>query len=132
MDHRVISEIDLNKGTEKFLQAVAVCLFLVVPMQPILPVVWLEATRLSSVMTSLEMEMPCLRSRAVPLQHASAWASGRRAPSVSLTPGTASGWSCGFDNVGGNGLLTATYIPEPTSFALLAFSGLLAFRRRRK
>ena len=51
---------------------------------------------------------------------------------LSLTPSTASGWSYGFDNVGGNGLLTATYvIPEPSA-ALLGGLGLLALLRRRR
>ena len=51
---------------------------------------------------------------------------------LSLTPGTAAGWSYGFDNVGGNGLLTATYvIPEPSA-SLLGGLGLLAILRRRR
>lgn len=40
-------------------------------------------------------------------------------------------WSFNVDNSGANGLLTVTYVPEPSSIALLAAGGLLALRRRR-
>lgn len=51
---------------------------------------------------------------------------------LSLSGATDSGWSLGFDNVGGNGQVTATYVvPEPGSLALIGLGGLAILRRRR-
>ncbi|WP_309489778.1 PEP-CTERM sorting domain-containing protein [Oceaniferula flava] len=44
----------------------------------------------------------------------------------------AAGWSFTVDNSGPNGLLTVTYVPEPSSTALLGLGGLALLMRRRK
>lgn len=50
---------------------------------------------------------------------------------MGLTLSASSNWSFGVDNSGMDGLLTATYIPEPGSFVLLAMGGLFLIRRRK-
>lgn len=50
---------------------------------------------------------------------------------LALTGSTDANWSFAVDNSGANGLLIATYVPEPGSLALLGLGGLLIARRRR-
>lgn len=51
---------------------------------------------------------------------------------LGLSGTTASGWSFNVDNSGSNGLLTATYIPEPATSLVLGLAALLGFGRRRR
>jgi len=51
---------------------------------------------------------------------------------LALASGVDSNWSFAIDNSGDNGLLTATYVPEPSSTALLGLGGLALILRRRK
>jgi hypothetical protein len=48
-----------------------------------------------------------------------------------LADGVSPGWSFQIDNTGVNGLLLATYVPEPTSITILGI-GALVFLRRKK
>lgn len=50
---------------------------------------------------------------------------------LGLSGSTALGWSFNIDNSGTNGLLTATYIPEPSSLVLMMCGGMAAVLRRR-
>ncbi|MGJ8695584.1 MAG: hypothetical protein ACSHYF_04655 [Verrucomicrobiaceae bacterium] len=53
---------------------------------------------------------------------------------LALTGSTPAGWSFNVDNSGANGLLIATYVPEPSAFTLLSLSlgSLIMLRRRAK
>lgn len=53
------------------------------------------------------------------------------ASNLSLSGATAAGWSFAVDNTGSNGQLNVTYVPEPSSLALLALGGIAVLRRRR-
>lgn len=50
---------------------------------------------------------------------------------LALISGVDAGWSFAIDNSGANGLLTATYVPEPATMMLLGL-GWIALLRRRK
>lgn len=50
---------------------------------------------------------------------------------LTLASGVDAGWSFSIDNSGANGLLTATYIPEPTAVTLLGFGCLILLRKRK-
>lgn len=58
-------------------------------------------------------------------------ATGMATLGLALSGSTASGWSFNVDNSGANGLLTVSYIPEPTSLALMMCGGMAALLRRR-
>ena len=52
---------------------------------------------------------------------------------LGLSGTTDSNWSFNVDNTGANGLLTATYVPEPGTMVLLAGGlGMLSLFRRRR
>lgn len=50
---------------------------------------------------------------------------------LSLAAGVDTGWSFNVDNSGPNGLLTATYVPEPATMILLGFGSLALVRRKK-
>jgi hypothetical protein len=50
---------------------------------------------------------------------------------LALALGVDPGWSFNVDNSGANGLLTATYIPEPATMTLLALGSLALLRRKK-
>lgn len=58
-------------------------------------------------------------------------ATGMTTLGLALSGSTSGGWSFNVDNSGANGLLTVSYIPEPSSLALMMFGGMAAILRRR-